>query len=69
MQTFPLPLRGGSIEALALFLRVAVKTFRAGPQPVESAFQTPGTLETAYSSNRRDAIESIFDAGPVAALM
>ena len=33
----------------------------------ESAFRPPGTLETAYSNNRRDAIENIMDADPVAA--
>jgi len=33
----------------------------------ESAFRPAGTLETAYYNNRRDAIESIVDADPVAA--
>jgi hypothetical protein len=33
----------------------------------ESAFRPAGTLEIAYSNNRRDAIESIVDADPVAA--
>jgi hypothetical protein len=34
----------------------------------ESAFRRPaGTLETAYSDNRRNAVESIVDADPVAA--
>ena len=33
----------------------------------ESAFRPVGTLETAYYDNRRDAIESIVDADPVAA--
>ena len=33
----------------------------------ESAFRPAGTLETAYSNNRRDAIENIVDADPVAA--
>ena len=33
----------------------------------ESAFRPAGTLETAYSRNRRDAIENIVDADPVAA--
>jgi hypothetical protein len=35
----------------------------------ESAFRPAGSLETAYSSNRRDAIENIVDADPVAALV
>jgi hypothetical protein len=35
----------------------------------ESAFRPAGTLETAYSNNRRDAIENIVDADPVAALV
>jgi hypothetical protein len=35
----------------------------------ESAFRPAGTLETAYSNNRRDAIESIVDADPVAVLV
>jgi hypothetical protein len=34
----------------------------------ESAFRPAGTLETAYSNNRRDAIENMVDADPVAAL-
>ena len=33
----------------------------------ESAFRPAGTLETAYLNNRRDAIENIIDADPVAA--
>jgi hypothetical protein len=33
----------------------------------ESAFRPAGTLETAYSNNRLDAIENIIDADPVAA--
>ena len=33
----------------------------------ESAFQPPGVFEAAYSNNRRDAIENIIDADPVAA--
>ena len=33
----------------------------------ESAFRPEGTFETAYSNNRRDAIENIVDADPVAA--
>ena len=33
----------------------------------ESAFRPAGTLEIAYSNNRRDAIENIVDADPVAA--
>jgi hypothetical protein len=33
----------------------------------ESAFRPAGTLETAYSNNRRDAIENMVDADPVAA--
>ena len=33
----------------------------------ESAFRPAGTLKTAYSNNRRDAIENIVDADPVAA--
>ena len=33
----------------------------------ESAFRPAGTFETAYSNNRRDAIENIVDADPVAA--
>jgi hypothetical protein len=33
----------------------------------ESAFRPAGTFENAYSNNRRDAIESIVDADPVAA--
>jgi hypothetical protein len=32
-----------------------------------SAFRPAGTLETAYDNNRRDAIENIIDADPVAA--
>jgi hypothetical protein len=35
----------------------------------ESAFRPAGTLETAYSNNRRAAIENIIDADPVAALV
>src|SRR5262245_63015562 len=34
----------------------------------ESAFRPAGTLEAAYSNNRRAAIENIVDADPVAAL-
>ena len=33
----------------------------------ESAFRPAGTFETAYSNNRRDAVENIVDADPVAA--
>ncbi len=33
----------------------------------ESAFRPAGSLETAYSHNRREAIENIVDADPVAA--
>jgi hypothetical protein len=33
----------------------------------ESAFRSAGTLETAYSNNRRDAIENMVDADSVAA--
>ena len=33
----------------------------------EGAFRPAGTLETAYYNNRRDAIENIVDADPVAA--
>ncbi len=33
----------------------------------ESAFRPAGTFETAYSNNRRDAIENIVDADSVAA--
>jgi hypothetical protein len=33
----------------------------------ESAFRPAGTLETAYSNNRRNAVENIVDADPVAA--
>jgi hypothetical protein len=33
----------------------------------ESAFRPAGTFETAYSNNRRDAIENILDADSVAA--
>ena len=33
----------------------------------EGAFRPAGTLETAYSNNRRDAVENIVDADPVAA--
>jgi hypothetical protein len=35
----------------------------------EGAFRPAGTLETAYSNNRRAAIENIVDADPVAALV
>jgi hypothetical protein len=35
----------------------------------ESTFRLAGTLETAYSNNRRDAIENMVDADPVAALV
>ena len=35
----------------------------------ESAFRPAGTLEAAYSNNRRDAIENIVAADPVAALV
>jgi hypothetical protein len=35
----------------------------------ESAFRPAGTLEVAYSINRRDAIENIIDVDPVAALV
>ena len=35
----------------------------------ESEFRPAGTLETAYSNNRRAAIENIIDADPVAALV
>ena len=31
------------------------------------AFRPAGTFETAYSNNRRDAVENIVDADPVAA--
>src|SRR5262249_10053817 len=33
----------------------------------ESAFRPAGTFETAFHNNRRDAIENIIDADPVAA--
>jgi hypothetical protein len=33
----------------------------------ESAFRPAGTLDAAYSNNRREAIENIVDADPVAA--
>src|SRR5262249_22220771 len=33
----------------------------------ESTFRPAGTLETAYYNNRRDAIENIVDADPIAA--
>jgi hypothetical protein len=33
----------------------------------ESAFRPAGTFEAAYSNNRRDAVENIIDADPVAA--
>jgi hypothetical protein len=33
----------------------------------ESTFRPAGSLETAYDNNRRDAIENIMDADPVAA--
>src|SRR6516162_11212353 len=35
----------------------------------ESAFSPAGTLEAAYSNNRRDAIENLVDADSVAALV
>jgi hypothetical protein len=35
----------------------------------ESAFRPAGTIEAAYSMNRRDAIENIIDIDPVAALV
>jgi hypothetical protein len=35
----------------------------------ESAFSPAGAFESAYSNNRRDAIENIVDADPVAALV
>jgi hypothetical protein len=35
----------------------------------ESAFRPAGVFETAYSNNRRAAIENIVDADPVAALV
>jgi len=35
----------------------------------ESAFRPAGTVEAAYSNNRRAAIENIIDADPVAALV
>jgi hypothetical protein len=35
----------------------------------EGAFRPAGTLETAYSNNRRDVIENIVDADPVTALV
>jgi hypothetical protein len=35
----------------------------------ESAFRPAGTLEAAYSGNRRDAVENMVDADPVAALV
>ena len=35
----------------------------------ESAFQPAGAFEAAYSNNRRDAIENIIEADPVAALV
>jgi hypothetical protein len=35
----------------------------------ESAFRPAGTLEAAYSNNRRAAIENIIDTDPVAALV
>jgi hypothetical protein len=33
----------------------------------ESAFRPTGTVETVYSNNRRDAVDNIVDADPVAA--
>ena len=36
-------------------------------RPLTRAFRPAGTLEAAYASNRRDAIENIVDADPVAA--
>jgi hypothetical protein len=42
-------------------------TSRSGPQPARAHFDPRGTLETAYSNNRRAAIENIIDADPVAA--
>ena len=35
----------------------------------ESAFRPAGTVAAAYSNNRRDAIENMVDADPVAALV
>jgi len=35
----------------------------------KSAFRPAGTIEAAYSMNRRDAIENIIDIDPVAALV
>jgi hypothetical protein len=35
----------------------------------EGAFRPPGTLEAAYSNNRREAIDNIVDADPVAVLV
>ena len=35
----------------------------------ESAFSPAGAFEAAYSNNRRDAIQNIVDADPVAALV
>src|SRR6476661_5102491 len=35
----------------------------------ETGFRPEGVFETAYSNNRRDAIENIVDADPVAALV
>jgi hypothetical protein len=35
----------------------------------ESAFRSAGSLETAYSDNRRESIENIIEGDPVAALV
>ena len=48
-------------------MRPRMADFALWATACESAFCPAGTLETAYSNNRRAAIENIVDADPVAA--
>jgi hypothetical protein len=48
-------------------VRALVADFALWATACEAAFRPAGTLEAAYSSNWRNAIENIVDADPVAA--
>jgi hypothetical protein len=62
-----------AVHGLRMLPRVRLKRlprmadFALWAAACEGAFRPAGTLETAYSTNRRDAIENIVDADPVAA--
>jgi hypothetical protein len=70
-------IRGALLDAVAHGLRAVscvqldrlprMADFALCATACESAFRPAGTLETAYYNNRRDAIENIIDADPVAA--